>query len=240
MLPSLPSLLRPIIHPTSASLSTISNIVIFLPGLGDTSANFSSFPLALNLPSTLTITLQAPIPIPLPETGTHWADDLLLDPQSGTIDPDGPSFNASTQLLAEDVIKSTLITKHGFKPREILLLGSGQGASISLAVALHLNLELGGVIAIGGLLPISASSSDLAKNRTPILLLGGLKGVLTRESGNGVVRAKNAFEVVETHQWKKSDDSMPKTREEAMPMMGFFARRLRSRQGVPEGAVEVR
>jgi hypothetical protein len=60
----LPSSLRPIIHFTSAPLSSISNIVIFLPGLGDTSANFSSFPLALNLPSTLTITLQAPIPIP--------------------------------------------------------------------------------------------------------------------------------------------------------------------------------
>jgi predicted esterase len=235
----LPSSLRPIIHLTSAPLSSISNIAIFLSGLGDTSANFSSFPLALNLPSTLTITLQAPIPIPLPEAGTHWADDLILDTQSGTIDPDGPSFNTSTKLLAEDVIKSILITKHGFKPREILLLGSGQGASIALAVALRLNLELGGVVAIGGLLPLSSSPINASKNRTPILLLGGSKGVLTRDSGSGAERTKDAFEVVEMHQWKKGDDSMPKNREEAMPMMGFFARRLRSRQGVVEGAVEI-
>jgi hypothetical protein len=32
---------------------------------------------------------------------------------------------------------------------------------------------------------------------------------------------------------------MPRSREEMLPIMRFFARRLRSRGGVPEGAVEV-
>jgi hypothetical protein len=32
---------------------------------------------------------------------------------------------------------------------------------------------------------------------------------------------------------------MPKNREEALPMMHFFARRLRSQKGVPEGSVEL-
>jgi hypothetical protein len=32
---------------------------------------------------------------------------------------------------------------------------------------------------------------------------------------------------------------MPANREEALPMMSFFARHLRSRQGVPADAVEI-
>lgn len=46
-------------------------------------------------------------------------------------------------------------------------------------------------------------------------------------------------EHVEYHQWKKADDSIPQNREEAMPMMQFFARRLRSQKGVPEGSLEL-
>ncbi len=38
---------------------------------------------------------------------------------------------------------------------------------------------------------------------------------------------------------ERIQDSMPRSREEMLPIMRFFARRLRSRGGVPEGAVEV-
>ena len=47
------------------------------------------------------------------------------------------------------------------------------------------------------------------------------------------------FENVENHQWKKAEDSMLRSREEALPMMQFFARRLRSNKSVPEGSVEL-
>lgn len=238
----LPPSLKSVLHPASPNLAKISNIVIFLPGLGDTSANFSSFPRALNLPSTLTVTLQGPIPIPFPDAGTHWGDDLVLDTSTGTIDADGTSFNTSMKLLAEDVITNVLFKKCGFKPHEIMLFGYGQGASVALAASLHSsisNLELGGIIAIGGLLPISLSSVSQPKSRTSVLLLGGMKGVLGRDSGSEVKRLKETFAAVETHQWKKQSDSMPSNREEATPMMAFFARHLRSRQGVPSDAVEI-
>lgn len=238
----LPSSLRPVLHPTSSDVSSIANIVIFLPGLGDTSANFSSFPRALNLPSTLTLTLQAPLPIPVPDAGTHWDDDLMFDTMTGTIDTDQATFNTSAKLLAEDVINDLLIQKSGFKPRDIMIFGYGQGASVALATSLHpsiSHLEFGGIIVIGGLLPLSQPTVNQTKIRTPVLLLGGTGGVLSRDSGSGVKRTKDSFEFFETHQWKKRDDSMPKNREEALPMMAFFARRLRSRQGVPKGAVEI-
>ena len=238
----LPSALKPVLHPESPNLASIANIVVFLPGLGDTAANFSSFPRALNLPSTLTLTLQAPIPIPLPDAGTHWGDDLVLDTSTGTIDANGVSFNTSTKLLAEDVINNILIKKCGFKPREIMIFGYGQGASVALATSLHptlSELELGGIIAIGGLLPLSQPNANQSKSRTAVLLLGGMKGVLTKESGSAARRTQEMFTSVETHQWKKQSDHMPSNREEATPMMAFFARRLRSRQGVPNGAVEI-
>ena len=237
----LPPSLKAVLHPplsSPSSLAKAANIVIFLPGLGDTSANFSSFPKALNLPSTLTLTVQAPIPIPMPDSGTHWADDLILDTSTGTIDPTGPSFNISLNLIAKDLISDILISRCGFKPREIMIFGYGQGANVALATVLHpsiAGLELGGLIAIGGLLPISQSTVNRPQNRTPILLLGGTKSNDT----SGLKRTKDAFEYVESHQWKKRDDSMPKNREEALPMMSFFARHLRSRQGVPDDALEI-
>lgn len=85
-------------------------------------------------------------------------------------------------------------------------------------------------------MPSSSMLVNGPKDRTPLLLLGGAKGVL---SSNHAKTVKGTFEHVEHHQWKKADDSMPKNREEVLPVMQFFARRLRSRSGVPEGSVEL-
>lgn len=126
--------------------------------------------------------------------------------------------------------------KCGFKPREIHSFGSGQGASTSLHPSL-MSLELGSIIAIDGLLPLSTPVS-LAKYRAPLLLLGGTSGGLAEDSGSGVKRTKDTFEFVETHPWK-GDDGMPKNQDKALPMMDFFARRLRTGQGWAEGGVEI-
>jgi hypothetical protein len=55
----------------------------------------------------------------------------------------------------------------------------------------------------------------------------------------GVDRLKGAFAEVEYVKWEKADDGMMRNREEMLPVMKFFARRLRSRAGVPEGGMEV-
>jgi len=227
-----PPALYPILHNTPKPI----NIVIFLPGLGDTSQNFSTFARALNLPETLCITLQGPTPLPLPlPQGFHWGDDLIVDQSSGDLDPDA-GFSKATQLLATEVIQNVLISKCGFKAREIMLFGFGQGGMTALAVSKAFEGELGGVISIGGPVPSSSLLVNGPKVKTPVSLLGGSKGLV---SSGSIKSTRGTFQHVEHHQWKKADDTMPKNREEALPMMQFFARRLRSQKGVPEGSVEL-
>jgi predicted esterase len=227
-------------HPLHAVLHSTpkpTNAVLFLTGLGDTSQNFSSFARALNLPETLCITFQGPTPLPLPfPEGFHWCDDLLVDQRSGDLDPFA-GFSKSTQLLAQEIIEQVLVSKCGFKAREILLFGYGQGGMTALATAKAFKGELGGVISIGGRIPSSCMLVSGPKIKTPVLLLGGSKGSIAL--GDTGKSTKGTFEHVEHHQWKKADDNMPKNREEALPMMQFFARRLRSQKVVPDGSVEL-
>ena len=160
----------------------------------------------------------------------------MVDQSSGDLDPDA-GFIKSTQLLRQEVIQKVLVSKCGFKQREIILFGFGQGGMAALAIARACEGELGGVISIGGRIPSSSMLVSGPKIKTPVLLLGGSKGSMA--SGDAVKSIKGTFEHVEHHQWNKADDSMPKNREEALPMMQFFARRLRSQNSVPEGSVEL-
>ena len=227
----------PSLHPILSNTPKPINAVIFLPGLGDTSRTFSSFSRALNLPETLCVTLQGPSPLPLPlPPGFHWGDDLIIDQTSGDLDA-AAGFSRATRLIGEEVIVKLLMQKCGFKPRHVLLFGSGQGGMAALATAKAFDGELGGVVSVGGPLPSTSMLVNGPKITTPVLLLGGSKGATAL--GNGIKRTRGTFEYVEHHQWKKNDDSMPKNREEALPMMQFFARRLRSHRGVPEGSVEL-
>ncbi|KIV92642.1 hypothetical protein PV10_03915 [Exophiala mesophila] len=236
-----PSSIQPVIHLPPSQQPT--NVILFLPGLGDSAANFSSFAKALNLPDALTITLNPPFPFPLPLglPGQQWSHDVQIDTSTGQIDPDSP-LETATKLIAEDVISKTLIGKSGYRPDHIHLFGFGQGGSVALAVALHPALSkiapLGGVVSIGGPVPISISVPS-TKNRTPILLLSGSKSILSSTGSSPLKRCQDSFQFLEFHSWKKSDDSMPKNRDEVLPMMQFWARRLKSRRGVPDDAVEL-
>jgi predicted esterase len=236
------SSLKPIIHlPPN---NTPINVIIFLPGLGDTAGNFASFPRALNLPDALTITLNPPFPLPFPlGPGDHWSEDLQVDTSSGALDADSPLAKAM-DLVAQDVIRKVLIDRFKFRPDHIHLFGFGQGGSVALGVPLHDSLSsisLGDVISIGGPLPLSTDLFGLGtpKNRTPVMLLSGAKSTLASADSSPLKRVKSSYEFVTYHQWKKADDSMPKSREEALPMMQFWAQKLKTRRGVPADAVEV-
>ena len=235
-----PSDLHPVIH--LPPKNQLSNVIVFFSGLGDTSSNFAGFAKALNLPDALTITLQPPFPLPFPAgPGGHWSDDIQIDTQTGTIDADSPVIRASK--IVADSISDVLIKKHNFTRSQIHLFGYGQGGSVAISVALNNAVlalgPLGSIVSIGGALPISSSHVTKTRSRTPVLLLGGSRGELAKSDQSPVKRLKSLFEFVEYHQWKKADDSMPKSREEVLPMMQFLARVLRSRRGVPDDATEI-
>jgi predicted esterase len=229
-----------IIPPSSG---TPVNVLILLHGLGDTQVSFAQLGKNLNLPETVCISLRGLNAIPSIFTSLdeniaafHWGDDVLFDEQKCEIELDA-GFESARKKLLEEVIQNSLIAKCGYPPRNILLLGFGQGGMAALSAISSSALEFGGLISIGGRLPSSALTSSMTKSKTPILVLGGSKSTqVTRSSVDGL---KTRFTEVEYVKWAKTEDSMPKSRDEMLPIMKFFARRLRSRAGVPDGAVEV-
>ncbi|KAL4883070.1 Alpha/Beta hydrolase protein [Aspergillus karnatakaensis] len=230
------------------------NILLLLHGLGDTHAPFTSLAQNLNLAETTILTIQAPQPLPFDLPGFHWGDDINFDSRTGALDMDA-GFEKASKLLVEDIVRDILVKKCGYALREILLWGFGQGGVLGVVCAervhgLGLDIvgdgsgkgELGGIISIGGAYPLSlvgkrTGGSAKGKSRTPILLIAGRDSDVVTEGA--VKRTKDVFEFVETHHYSRRGDTMPRSREEMMPIMRFLGRRLRSWQGVPEGSVEI-
>ena len=215
------------------------NILILLHGLGDSKSSFSHLARQLQLPETACLSIQAPMPLPFDLGGFHWGDDVVFNQRTGDLEYD-TGFKRSTKMLGEEVIQGILMEKCGYQGREVILFGFGQGAMAALGTVASFTEELGGVVSIGGTLPTPVSEkmvSSTGKNRTPILLLGGSSGsLITRDS---IASIRKAFEFVEYNMWKRAGDSLPRSRQEMLPIMQFFSRRLRSRRGVPEGSVEI-
>ena len=217
------------------------NILILLHGLGDIHTPFASFARQLNLPETAAISLCGLSPIPPFFTGSdapafHWGDDILVDESKGEVDLDA-GYERAIQVLNRDVV-TVLIEQCGFRERNIIWFGFGQGAMAALGVATSLDheREFGGVVSIGGRLATN-TKKVAGKGRTSILVCGGSRS--TQVTRSAVDKLKSAFMDVEYVKWSKGEDSMPRNKEEMMPIMKFFARRLQSRAGVPEGAIEV-
>ncbi|KAF2816275.1 phospholipase/Carboxylesterase superfamily protein [Mytilinidion resinicola] len=215
-----------------------TNILLLLHGLGDTNASFTTLGQRLSLPETACISIQAPKPLPFDLGGFHWGDDIVFDQASGEMDVD-TGFKSSTRLVLDDVIRKGLVEKCGYKPRDIVIFGFAQGAMVGLQVAAELiEDELGGLISIGGVIPSGAPLKALdKKSKTPVIVCKGSKNSAVTPSA--ITRMKDTFEFIEVKEWKKIGDGMPNNRDEMLPIMQFFARRLRSVKGVPAGSVEI-
>jgi predicted esterase len=270
--------------PTTTSAATHHNILVLLHGLGDTATRFASFGRALNLPETICLTVQAPTPLPasfVDHEGYHWGNDVMFD-DNGTLAMDA-EFDRARKVIVKDIITDTLVHKLGYKLRDIMLLGLGQGGMAALDAARDIGLHppvvdelpeatisssssvsspggtsasatateelnrkrtdpyrasLSGVISFGAAYPLSASTLG-AKDRTPVLLLAGRDDGGSAVTDTALKRTKDVFEFVEIHRWPRRGDGMPRNRDDMLPVMQFFARRLRSRKGVPDGSVEL-
>ena len=215
-----------------------TNVLILLHGLGDTNASFTKLGQQLKFPETVCIALQAPNPLPFDLGGFHWGDDMIFDQNTGEMDVD-TGFKASTRLLLDAVTREGLFGKCGYKAREIMIFGFAQGGMVGLQAAAELTGdELGGVVSIGGPLSLSTPLAALnKKSKTPVLVCKASRGSAVTDSA--ISKLKNVFDYVEIKEWKKNGDGMPSSREEMLPIMQFFARRLRSTRGVPTGSVEL-
>lgn len=166
-------------------------------------------------------------------------------------------FTRSTNTIIKEVIVDTLLKKCGYRGRDIVVFGIGQGGMVGLEVARHFRTslgggdgdgdkELGGVVSIGAPVGLSgkapASGTGSGKSRTPVLIVAGKEDGGERSTAvtaAGVRRTKEWFEFVEVSRYKRRGDGMPRNAEEMRPVMEFLARRLRSYKGVPEGSVEL-
>ncbi|KKY22730.1 putative phospholipase carboxylesterase superfamily [Diplodia seriata] len=229
-----------------------TNILLLLHGLGDTHAPFARLGAQMSLPETACIAVRAPAPLPFDLGGYHWGDDVLFDERTGDMDPDAGFQKAATRLLLDDVVRGVLVRKCGYAPCDVVLFGFAQGGMAALQVAAELgkadpDQELGGVVSVGGAAPAGASLSSSSKQgdeaegkkkfKTPVLLCKAARG--SSVSDAAVRRLKDSFEFAEVKEWRRVGDAMPSNRDEMLPIMQFFARRLKSVRGVPEGAVEI-
>ncbi|KAF8541590.1 Phospholipase/Carboxylesterase-domain-containing protein [Trichophaea hybrida] len=228
------------IIPPQDETKPVSNILILLHGLGDTHIPFAGLGKNFNFPETACLAIRGPSTLPFSENGFHWGDDVIFDSSTGSLDMEA-QFTKTHELL-KTIIDDTLLGKCGWKRRAIFFLGFGQGGMVALDFVSRLPAgvadgEYGGVVSLGGPLPYDAPSPG-QKAKTLVMLMGAEKNSAITDGVEA--RVKNVFEFVEVVKWRgRNEDGMVRNAEEAMPMMRFFARRLGSRAGIPEGAVEL-
>ncbi|RCI08702.1 hypothetical protein L249_4833 [Ophiocordyceps polyrhachis-furcata BCC 54312] len=221
------------LHLPSPPESTTA-FLILLHGLGDSEAPFASFARAMALPGVLAISVRGVAPLPsallLPPEGGgggagahfHWGDDLSLDPRTGDIDAD-PGFRRASRAIIHQLIRGVLVEKCGWEVDDVILFGFRQGGSLALGLASELRNEtLKGVVSIGGPLPVSMipTTSARAKSHTEVLLC--------QLDEDMVDAVESEFEHVTVARWKRQDVTMPRNRDEMLPIMKFLADRLKT------------
>lgn len=86
----------------------------------------------MNLPETCCISVQGPANL-LDLDGFHWGDDIIFDSTNGGLDSDA-GFKKTNEIL-KGVVEDVLVDKCGYRQREVLLMGFGQGGMAALEYA---------------------------------------------------------------------------------------------------------
>lgn len=193
----------------------IEHVVVLLHQYGGSE---SSLNLARKLhkqqPETSFVLLPRIEAMSTPKSGYHWADT--------TGDWDGPFLN-SVGILTDKIL-FPLIEACGFLPREIVLMGHGQGGKAVLGTAaLWEDVELGGAVSIGGPLPSYVQPTFAEKIKTPALMIWGTSGDRTPVS---LERIRSRFVCVDDSIFSGAHDTLPDTDESMKPLAEFLSHRL--------------
>nr|POE87380.1 putative hydrolase c9g1.08c [Quercus suber] len=108
-----------------------TNVLVLLHGLGDTHDSFTRLGRQMNLPETACVSVQAPQAL-LDLGGFHWGDDIIFDSSDAGLDADA-GFKGASALL-EIILQDVLMQKCGYRARELMLFGFGQGGMAALSV----------------------------------------------------------------------------------------------------------
>lgn len=221
-----------------------TTFLILLHGLGDSDVPFAAFARNLCLPGVLCISVRgtsplAPSLLGLPGGHFHWGDDVRLDPETGHLDAD-PGFEKAAGLVGEGLVRGVLVDECGWDVADVMVFGFGQGGSLALGLAARLanesvvdvsasdsakpaGREFKGVVSIGGGLPMSMVSTRSAREKSDTHVL------LCQLSADEEHLVRREFKNVTVVRWKRKEVGMPRDREEVLPIMKFFADRLRGR-----------
>lgn len=211
-------------------------------GLGDLHNSFTTLGTQLSLPETAVLSIQAPNSLPIEGEAYHWGDDVIFDNSTGGLDSDA-GFKKTRALLTE-IVDSTLVGRCGWRTRGIFFFGYAQGGMAALDFVLSRpGVEFGGVVSVGAGAPAKVEvevegKGEGGKSGTPVLVCAAEKGSVVSEAGEK--RLEELFGEAKVVRWKgRKEDGMMQNREELLPIMEFYGRRLGSVAGVPEGALEL-
>lgn len=167
-------------------------------------------------PESAFILLRGLQPIESGNSGYHWAD------ANGTPDE---GFIHTSRVILEDIIQDGLMAKCGFDPRDIVVLGHGQGGMAALAATASWNcIEFGGVVSLGGPMPGYVQLPSGVKAKTPALIYGGARGDITPAA---LQQIGETFSFTDHHTLPGGHDTVPLSDKEIAPMLEFFAHRLK-------------
>lgn len=192
----------------------LTHVVILLHEAGGSKESLKKFAWRLQnrRPDCAFVILQGSTLVPGKEKSYHWGD--RQDDWNG-------GFLGASSLILKHVIESGLISVCGFGPRNVVLLGHGQGGMAALAtVSACDGIELGGVVTIGGPMPTSIRPPSSAKIKTPFLILRGVHG---GHDYSTLQLLRKSFIHVDI---STIQDAIPEKPKDLEPLLEFFAHRL--------------
>lgn len=152
---------------------------------------------------------------------------------------DDQDFVSTSRMLLIDIIRHSLIYRCGFKTKQIVILGHGQGGTAALiAVSRWDTVQFAGVVSIGGPMSARLAPSERVRCKTPALLLG----CMSQSNDNLWSQRVNEFFIQTTYSTgigtRESDlEASGPLRKTLEHIAEFFAHRLRREEWTKQAII---